>query len=259
MRLIFRNTLFILLTFVFAASSYAAKTEDRDSIKVFRSERGLTDVSNLFVPKGQWIFGLSASYSVHNNDNYSFVIVEGINSNGYTIDASHTVAYSIKDNMVIGARIGYSRTFLKIDNAQMSFGDEDSSTDIVVNDYYGLKHIYSGSFIWRQYIPLGPGRRFALFNEATLMLSGGQSKFVRDQPVSGTYQKHFGASLGLSPGIVAFATNNVAIELSIGVMGVTYERTDQVHNQVTVGQTDYSSMNFKVNLFSIGVGFAFYL
>ena len=37
-----------------------------------------------FVPKGQWILGNSISYSEHNESNYNFLIIEGINSDGYT-------------------------------------------------------------------------------------------------------------------------------------------------------------------------------
>ena len=66
-------------------------------------------------------------------------------------------------------------------------------------------------------------------------------------------------SLGISPGIIAFATNNMAVEVNVGVMGISYSHTKQVHNQVTVGKRDASMMNFKVNIFSIGLGMAFYL
>lgn len=44
------------------------------------AERGLTDTHNLFVPKGQWVFGGTASYSTHTNDNYKFLVVDGIDS-----------------------------------------------------------------------------------------------------------------------------------------------------------------------------------
>ena len=51
----------------------------------------------------------------------------------------------------------------------------------------------------------------------------------------------------------------MAVEVNVGVMGITYTHTKQVHNQVTVGKRDASMMNFKVNIFSIGLGMAFYL
>ncbi len=41
-------------------------------------------MSNQFVPRGQWIFGASASYSTHTNKDYTFLVIEDINSDGYT-------------------------------------------------------------------------------------------------------------------------------------------------------------------------------
>ena len=70
---------------------------------------------------------------------------------------------------------------------------------------------------------------------------------------------NFSASIGISPGLVAFATNNVAFEVNVGVMGLSYTRTRQVHNQVTVGKRTSSLMNFKVNILSIGLGISLYL
>jgi hypothetical protein len=63
----------------------------------------------------------------------------------------------------------------------------------------------------------------------------------------------------VSPGIVAFASNIMAIEVNVGVMGVQYSRTKQVHNQVETGKTSTSYMNFSINLLSIGLGVSFYL
>ena len=88
---------------------------------------------------------------------------------------------------------------------------------------------------------------------------GSQAKFAADTPVRGTYETGFLMSLGVSPGLVAFATNNMAIEVNVGVMGITYNHVKQVHNQVSVGERSSSMMNFKVNIFSIGLGVAFYL
>ena len=51
----------------------------------------------------------------------------------------------------------------------------------------------------------------------------------------------------------------MALELNVGVMGITYESVKQIHNQVAVGRRSGSMMSFKVNLLSIGLGMAFYL
>ena len=229
------------------------------TINEMRMRRGLTDRHTLFVPKGQWIFGGTASYSTHTNDRYQLLIIEDINSTGYTFRVSPMIAYALRDNMAIGARFAYSRSLLKLDNASLKFGDDADATELRARDFYTLTHSYTASVIWRQYIPLGNSKRFALFNEMQLSGGGSQAKFANDSPVKGTYQTGYSISLGISPGIVAFATNNMAVEVNVGVMGISYNHIDQVHNQVREGKLDTSMMNFKVNIFSIGLGMAFYL
>ena len=242
-----------------ATASGTPIAEHPKTINEKRRERGLTDPRNLFVPKGQWVFGGTASYSTHTNEGYQFLIVEGIDSKGYTVRVSPMIAYALTDNMALGGRFIYSRTLLELDKAELQLGDEGSDTDLKANNYYSLRHNYSVAAIWRQYIPLGRNKRFALFNETQLSVGGTQARFTNDSPVKGTYETGYTLSLGISPGIVAFATNNMAVEVNVGVMGISYTHTKQVHNQVTVGKRNTSMMNFKVNIFSIGLGMAFYL
>ena len=106
---------------------------------------------------------------------------------------------------------------------------------------------------------MGASKRFAIFTEVQLGAGGTESVFASGQPVKGTYEEGYTLSLGVQPGLLAFATNNMAIEVSVGVMGLSFTDVRQVHNQVSVGRRRSSNMNFKVNIFSIGVGAAFYL
>ena len=91
------------------------------------------------------------------------------------------------------------------------------------------------------------------------MAGGSQAKFAANMPVKGTFETGELISLNLTPGVVAFVTNDMALELNVGVLGLSYEHVKQVHNQVTVGNRSSSIMSFKVNLLSIGLGMAFYL
>ena len=222
-------------------------------------QRGITNTSNIFVPKGLWITGLSTSYSTHQNENYSIAIINGIQSEGYTFRVSPMVAYSLKENMAIGVRGAYSRSNLTVDAAGLKFGDEETGTEISITDYKAVKHSYTVSAIWRQYIPLGESKRLAIFNEISLGAGGSQSIFAAGEPITGTYEKGYNVSLGVSPGLMAFATNDVAIEVNVGVMGINFNEVEQVHNQVSSGNRRSSSMSFRVNLLSIGVGVSFYL
>lgn len=52
--------------------------------KVF--DRGIQ--SHTFIPKGQWMVGSTFSYSEHEDDNYKFLVLEKIESTGYTFKVS---------------------------------------------------------------------------------------------------------------------------------------------------------------------------
>ena len=253
----------VALALLCSFSAAAQEVTPSDTTQLTRAERinsrGLTNLKNTFVPKGHIIAGAALSYSTHLNDSYTFMIIEDIASEGYNFRVSPMVAYAVRDNMAIGVRGVYSRSNLTIDKADLKFGDEETGTAISVTDFKAVKHTYTASAIWRQYIPLGKSKRFALFNEISLGAGGTEAIFAADQPIRGTYEKGYTISLGVSPGLMAFATNDVAIEVNVGVMGINYSDVEQVHNQVSVGQRSSSNMNFKVNLLSISVGVSFYL
>lgn len=224
-----------------------------------RKQRGISNLKTHIVPAGQWVFGGTLSYSTHSNDNYKLLVVEGIDSEGYTFKVSPLIGYSLLPNSIVGVKFAYSRSFLNIDSARVNLGEGDSALNFGVDYYYALRHSYDIIAIWRQYIPLGRNKRFGLFTEFQLSLGGSQSKFAEGSPIRGTYSKAFNISAGVNPGVVAFLTNNMAVEINVGVLGINYSSNRQVHNQVTVGNTTSSMMNFSLNIFSVGVGVAFYL
>lgn len=236
-----------------------ADTTARPTINELRAQRGLVDIKHVFVPAGQWIFGGSASYSTHTNDSYTFFIIEGIDSDGYTFKISPMIGYALRDNSAVGLRLIYSRTLLRVDGGELNLGDEETGTHIAADYYYSLKHSYSAALFWRQYIPLGSNKRFALFNEMSLRLGGHQTKFAADTPIRGTYETGTSIALGVSPGLIAFINNTMAIELNIGVMGISYTHSRQVHNQIETADIRSSNMNFRINPLSIGLGVSFHL
>lgn len=265
----------MMLTLAFTASAQqsekiAQQSESATSLTTLspneaRAQRGFTSNTN-FVPKGQWIFGGTASYSMHNNDSYKFTLIDNINSEGYTVNVSPMIAYAPWKNMAVGVRFAYGRSLLALDSASLAFGEGDTGININVDYCHQLKHSYTGTIFWRPYIPIGQNNRFAIFAEVQLNFKGAQSKIVAEDGMieeitnyRGTFSNSFGGSVALQPGIVAFVTNNTALELSIGVFGIGYESIKQIKNQIESGKTTTSNMNFKVNLLSIGFGVSFYL
>ena len=79
------------------------------------------------------------------------------------------------------------------------------------------------------------------------------------EAVTGTYQDIFEFQLGLAPGLAAFISNDVAVEVSVGVLGFNYKTIKQTTNQVYEGSYKKNAANFKVDIFSISLGVAFYL
>lgn len=218
-------------------------------------KRGLEMTS--FVPKGQWVTGVSVSYSQSTMDNYQFFIVEDLSGDTYSFKVSPMVCYIFKDNMGVGGRLAYSRSLCKLDGTAVI----DSETDYDLDNLYSLSHNYYATAMFRNYISLGESKRFGLFNEVQLQVGGGQTKLANGSgdDLSGTYERNFSLDVGLAPGMVVFLNNYSAIEVNVGVLGFSYTNTRSVTDQVYVSHRDSKSANFKINLFSISFGVAFYL
>ncbi len=218
--------------------------------------RGIESIS--FIPKGQWITGVSVSYSQSNQDNYQFLIIENLSGDTYTFKLSPLVMFAFKDNLAAGGRLGYSRQRTRLNTADIVL---DSETEYNVDNLYSISHSYYGTACFRQYLSLGATTRFGLFNEVQLQLGGGQSKLCSGagDALSGTYERSFDFNIGLAPGLIVFLNNYSALEVNIGVLGFDYKRVKSTTDQIYVAHRKQSSANFKINLFSITFGVAFYI
>ena len=103
--------------------------------------------------------------------------------------------------------------------------------------------------------------RFGFFNDVQLQIGGGQSKVVNGEGVdlTGTYARNFSLDIGLTPGLIMFLNNYSAIEVSVGVLGFSYNKTHSITDQIYISDLHTKAANFKINLFSISFGVAFYL
>lgn len=240
----------IALTLILIAA-FALGTHAQEHFK-----RGLEQIS--FVPKGQWIGGVSVSYSQSDFENYQFLIVENLNGDTYTFKVSPMVMFCFKDNLAAGGRLSYSRSRTRLDGASLVLG-ADTSYD--VDNLYSISHNYHGTAMFRNYISLGKSMRFGFFNEVDLSLGGGQSKLVNGtgDELTGTYERNFNLNIGLTPGVIMFLSNNSALEVSIGVLGFNYTHTHSISDQIYHAERNRKSANFRINLFSVQFGVAFYI
>lgn len=200
--------------------------------------------------------GGTARYSQHINDDYNFLIINDINSKGYNISVNPELLYVFRDNMGAGLRFSYGRSMLDLSSADLSISD----ISMGAKDCYQIQHKYSAHAFYRAYIPLAGAKRIAMFADVLLGGSFKQGKaFNANGPFAdGTYTRACSLELAVDPGIIAFLTDRLAIELNVGVFGLGYSWNNQIHNQVDSGYTDATSAGFMVNLLSLGVGLSYY-
>lgn len=256
----FKRLLVLMVAVMTIGTTYASdrQVEQSDTTaKQKRSakyDRGLNMPSYPFIKKGVWNTGLKASYSQYSLDNYDFLIIDAIGAGGYSFDGSVHLGYFFRDNMMLGARFGYNRNNIDLSNASINVSD----IELGLSDASNLKHTYTGTLFYRYYMGLGRGQRFAFFTEVQLGLGGSQAKQYLSAD-NGLYEKSFNVSLGITPGVMAFITNNLALEVSVDLIGLKYKNVEQISNQLTTGSRSTSSLNCKISLLSLGLGLSFYL
>ena len=238
--------LFIFLTtFVCVVSGYARKGFDREI------------QSTLFVPKGTWASGLSFSYMEMESNNYNFLILDEVIGEGYTFKISPHVSYFFKDNISAGFRAEYQRTYGDIGNINLDLGDDLS---LAIKNYGYVSHGISATGFIRTYMSLGKSKIFGFFNELSLTYGYSQGKTVSGTGTSftGTYQTMNQMQIGATPGLTAFVTNNLAVEVSVDILGLDFQWINQKTNQVETGTFRNSSADFKIDIFSINIGLCTY-
>ena len=216
-----------------------------------------------FIPKGQWITGVSVGYSQSSQSKYQFFIFEDLSGDTYTFKVTPMAMYAFKDNLAAGLKFGYTRSKLAMDQGSFIL---DSETHFDADNLNAISQDYFAIAALRNYISLGNNRRFGLFNELQLELGGGQSKFSNytggqgdNRHLSGTFEQNFSLNIGLTPGFVMFLNNYSAMEVSVGVLGFGYTHTKSITDQIHVARRNSKHANFKINLFSVQFGMAFYL
>lgn len=214
--------------------------------------------SVVFVPKGQWITGVSVSYSQSTQKDYQFLVLQGVTGDTYSFKLSPMVLFSFKNDMAAGGKFGYNRNLTKLENAEIVF---DPDMNFNVDHLYRLAHNYYGMAVLRNYFSLGKSKRFGIFTEVQLELGGGQAKLMTGMgdELTGNYEQNFNAGIGLAPGMAVFLNNFAALEVNVGVLGFDYNHTRTLTNQIYEAHRKTQTANFRINLFSITFGVAFYL
>jgi hypothetical protein len=217
-----------------------------------RYDRGLYNF--LFIPKGQWSFGLMASYGEFNtNDVQLLSVIDDLDLKIKAYSLKPSIAYFFRNNQSIGVRFNYTRQELDLGGLSVDFSDD---INFAISDVSYYSTTYTSAITYRNYVGLSTERRFGVFNEVELAFGGGSSRFKRyyDGEIRDTRTNIMSASLNFSPGVCVFIMDNVCFNVSFGVFGLNFKHERQTTNGIDEGSRFASGANFKFNIFNINFG-----
>lgn len=113
-----------------------------------RYDRGLFNY--LFIPKKQWMFGLTASYGEFDASDVEMLqFLSDLNFDGRQYAIRPTVSYFFRNNQSVGLKFDYTRQEADVEHFALNAGD-DLSFDISDVSYYSSK--YSIGVFYRNYV-----------------------------------------------------------------------------------------------------------
>ena len=226
-------------------------------LKLGRYDRGLFNF--LFVPKGMWTLGLTASYGKFSTaDLELFDVITNVDINAHALSIKPYFSYAFRNNITAGLRLEYTNIKGGIDNFGLDI-DEDMSFNL--HDIGYSNESYSAALLLTQYIGLARRGRFGVFNEAQLKFTSGTSDFTRpfNGELKNTHSSNFSADLVYSPGLCVFVMPQLSFNVSFGVFGFHINHTKQWEDGERSGSRTTSGANFRFNIFNIAFGLAVHL
>ncbi len=217
-----------------------------------RFDRGLFNY--IFIPKGKWGFGITASYGELQTEDISVLsILKDFNFKGKIYSVKPYMQYFIRSNQAVGLKFNYSRGVADLGGLSMDF-DDDLNFSIRDVSYY--QQSLAVSAFYRNYVGLDHNGRFGIFNEVDLAFGSGSSRFKRiyNSEPRDTRTIVTNASLNFSPGLCVFIQDYVSFNVSFGVFGLHYRHEHQSTDGIDEGTRNTSGANFRFNLFNINFG-----
>lgn len=222
-----------------------------------RYDRGLLNF--LFVPKGQWSFGLMASYGEYDTSDIQILsVLKDLNVKVKAYSLQPSISYFFDNNQSIGIKFNYSRQLVDLAGLTLDLSDD---LGFSLSDVSYYSKTYTSSVAYRNYVGLGRDRRFGVFNEVELAFGAGSSRFKRmygGQPRD-TRTNSMTASLNFSPGVCVFIMDYVSFNVSFGVFGLKLHHERQNTDGIDEGSRFSSGANFRFNIFNINFGMAVFI
>lgn len=236
-----REWILILCLGLFVFSGMAQETEEEESKPAGEKSTLKTSVF------------ASTTFSVKHSESENVTRIFQPVDDSYRLDWEVTLrsGYFIKDNFAVGGYFKYAES-----NERIQFTNDDGP---VLEE--AVNRSYSIAPFMRNYLRLGKGT-FYLFNETNLEFTYGsgvqQVNAVAD--INRNTTDFYALKLGIQPGIAAFITDVVSVEVGTSVLGLSSEYTRTTANGIEEddGYTWSNEVSFEIDLLSLFLGLTFY-
>ncbi len=224
-----------------------------------RIDRGINTITYVF--KNEIAVGIDVSYGTLSSDDTNLMLLlDDINMKGSVFTVNPSVGYFFRDNMCVGTRFGYSKVDGNLGNVSLDLGTED--LNLSLSDILLRSQVMNMGVFLRSYAGVDPKGVFGLFAELELMYKVGNSMFsyTTSSGPNTTNTNNNQLRLGISAGVAVYIMPKICCNLSFGLGGISFNKITQhdAAGQYT-GSRTATSMNWKLNLLDIGIGFNVHL
>ncbi|MBO8447954.1 MAG: hypothetical protein IAC29_01620 [Bacteroidetes bacterium] len=224
-----------------------------------RIDRGINDIT--YVYKNEIAIGLDVSYGTLSSDDTNIMLmIDGLDFKGSVFTVNPSVGYFFTDNICVGTRFGYSKIDGNLGNVTLDIGMDD--LDLSLSDILLRSQVTTMGLFLRSYAGVDPKGVFGLFAELELAYRTGNSMFSYNtsEGAQTTHTNNYQARLGISAGVSVYIMPKLCCNLSFGLGGISYNKIRQ-HDAAGIytGGRTATSMNWKLNLLDIGIGFNVHL
>lgn len=175
--------------------------------------------NHLIAPKGGWQCGMSVMYTDFSSNNSEFMLMlKGLGTSASMTRIAPEALFTYMDNHAVGVRFQYTNISGMVDSMTAELlGNLSLSFDNV----NALSSSMGGSLFHRTYVGLESFGRIGLFWDYALGYSKSRTQFYTGD-ASDAFSINNKLSLSFAPGFVYFPMNNVSVQASVSMGGLSY-------------------------------------
>lgn len=234
-----------------------------DSIRINKEKREQDNLRKLRFRKGDKFVGANLSFGGKEAENDFLVAnIDLPDVQKQYVNASFVVGYFLSPRTSVGFRGRYNYGFadqtLVADFLGIAFNADEYRTQSVSSGFE--MHGFA-----RNYIALGSGRTFYMFNETSVYYGykGSYSRAISDpgkpnERIRKIRSDNFTCGFGISPGITYFSSERMAFELQLGTSGFEYTHKKHLTDNVTEGKSNQFTFRNGFSFLRVQFGLTYY-